>query len=242
MRSRESSAKIVTMTTTIDPWSLGRLRFAPDSLSRLHGAARETHRAGNGRLLDMTLHRLRWFALALIAGAVTTTVQAVERDVAGWEGARWGMNEREVKQAFSSKLLVPLARQQPGETVLSIPGYVFLGCPFDVTFRFAGARGLVRINLSEVGNLLGHHGNGIAGYGAACKLIDRRLEDMFGPGQARGAEKSWVFPSADVTSGGADAGRAHVTFTRHVDTQQKAQGSGAPRASRYLGPGHETGF
>ena len=74
----------------------------------------------------MTLHRLRWFALALIAGAVTTTVQAVERDVAGWEGARWGMNEREVKQAFSSKLLVPLARQQPGETVLSIPGYVFL--------------------------------------------------------------------------------------------------------------------
>jgi hypothetical protein len=37
----------------------------------------------------MTLHSLRWFALALIAGAVTTTVQAVERDVAGWEGARW---------------------------------------------------------------------------------------------------------------------------------------------------------
>ena len=111
MRSRESSAKIVTMTTTIDPSSLGRLRFAPDCLSRLHGAARETHRAGNGSLLDMTRHRLRWFALALIAGAVTTTVQAVERDVAGWEGARWGMNEREVKQAFSSKLLVPLAEE-----------------------------------------------------------------------------------------------------------------------------------
>jgi hypothetical protein len=57
----------------------------------------------------MTLHSLRWFALALIAGAVTTTVQAVERDVAGWEGARWGMNESEIKDVFSSKLLVPLA-------------------------------------------------------------------------------------------------------------------------------------
>ena len=222
MRSRESSAKIVTMTTTIDPWSLGRLRFAPDCLSQLHGAARKTRRAGNGRLLDMTLHRLRWFALALIAGAVTTTVQAVERDVVGWEGARWGMNECEIREAFSSKLLVPLAGEQPSETLLSIPGYVYLGCPFDVTFRFAGARGLVRINLTEVGNLSGHRGNGIAGYGAACKLIDRRLEDMFGPGQARGAEKSWAFPSADVTSGGADARRAHVTFARHVEMQQRA--------------------
>src|SRR5215831_6393810 len=105
-----------------------------------------------------------------------------ERDVVGWEGARWGMNEREIRAAFSSKLLVPLARKQPDETVLSIPGYVYLGCPFDITFRFAGARGLVRINLTEVGNLSGHRGNGIAGYGAACKLIDRRLEDMFGPG------------------------------------------------------------
>jgi hypothetical protein len=127
--------------------------------------------------------RLRLFAFALFAGAVTTTVQAAERDVVGWECARWGMNEREIRDAFSSKLLVPLAGEQPGETVLSIPGYVFLGCPFDVTFRFAGARGLVRINLTEVGNLLGHHGNGIAAYGAACKLIDRRLEDMFGPGR-----------------------------------------------------------
>jgi hypothetical protein len=128
-----------------------------------------------------------------------------------------------------------LVGEQPGETVLSIPGYVFLGCPFDVTFRFTGARGLVRIHLNEVGNLLGHHDNGLAGYGAACRLIDRRLEDMFGPGQARGTEKSWVFPSADVTSGGADAGRAQVTFVRHVDTQQRAQGSRRfERYSRYL--------
>jgi hypothetical protein len=125
-----------------------------------------------------------------------------------------------------------LAGEQPGETVLSIPGYVFRGCPFDVTFRFAGARGLVRINLTEVGNFLGHHRNGIAGYGAACKLIDHRLEDMFRPGQARVAEKSWAFPSADVTFGGADAGGAHVTFARHADTQQRAQES--ERHSRHL--------
>ena len=185
--------------------------------------------------VNMILQTFTLFAFALSAGAVATTVQAAERDVVGWEGARWGMNEREIRDAFSSKLLVPLARKQPDETVLSIPGYVYLGCPFDVTFRFAGARGLVRINLSEVGNLLGQHSNGIAGYGAACKQIDRRLEDMFGPGQARGAEKSWVFPSADVTSGGADAGRTHVTFARHVGTQQRAQGSRRfERQSRYL--------
>jgi len=69
----------------------------------------------------MTLQRLRLFALALVAVAATTTGQAVERDVVGWEGARWGMNESEIKEAFSSKLLVPLAGEQPGETVLSIP-------------------------------------------------------------------------------------------------------------------------
>src|SRR5499427_10363975 len=108
--------------------------------------------------VNMTLQTFTLFAFALFAGAVTTTVQAAERDVVGWEGARWGMNEREIREAFSSKLLVPLAGEQPGETVLSIPGYVFLGCPFDVTFRFAGSRGLVRINLNEVGNLLGHNG------------------------------------------------------------------------------------
>ena len=59
------------------------------------------------------------------------------------------MNEREIREAFSSKLLVPLAGEQPGETVLSIPGYVFLGCPFDVTFRFAGARGLVQVSPAQ---------------------------------------------------------------------------------------------
>jgi hypothetical protein len=193
--------------------------------------------------VNIAQHSLGWFALALGASAAIATAQAVERDVLGWDGARWGMNESEIKEAFSSKRLVPLAGEQPGETVLSIPGYVFLGCPFDVSFRFAGARGLVRINLTEVGNLLGHHGNGIAGYGAACKLIDRRLEDMFGPGQTRGVEKSWAFPSADITSGGADAGRAHVTFARRVDAQQRAQGiKGFREAFALLGPEDETGF
>ena len=164
----------------------------------------------------MTLHRLRLFALVLVAGVVTTTVQAVEGDVVGWEGARWGMNEREVKQAFSSKLLVPLARQQPGETVLSIPGYVFLGCPFDVTFRFAGARGLVRINLSEVGNLLGHHGNGTASYGAACKLIDRRLRGHVraGAGQRRREILGFPFGGCHIRWRGRRAHSRHLRAAR----------------------------
>ena len=88
----------------------------------------------------MIRQRLRGFALALGAGAAIATVQAAERDVVGWERARWGMSESEIKEAFKSKLMVPLAGEQPGETMLSIPGYVFLGCPFDVSFRFAGFR------------------------------------------------------------------------------------------------------
>ena len=152
-----------------------------------HRRTRDGVRPSNGTFSGSQPREHDSAQTALFAGAVTTTVQAVERDVVGWEGARWGMNECEIREAFSSKLLVPLAGEQPSETLLSIPGYVFLGCPFDVTFRFAGARGLVRINLTEVGNLLGHHGTGIAGYGAACKLIDRRLRGHVraGAGQRR---------------------------------------------------------
>src|SRR5215470_11070499 len=101
--------------------------------------------------VNMILQRIGPFAFALFAGAVTATVQAAESDVVGWEGARWGMNEREIRDAFSSKLLVPLAGEQPGETVLSIPGYVFLGCPFDVYFCFAGAHGLVQVTPAPEG-------------------------------------------------------------------------------------------
>ena len=75
------------------------------------------------------------------AGASIAIAQAAERDVLGWESARWGMSESEIKEAFSSKLMVPLMGEQAGETVLSIPGYVFLGCPFDVSFRFAALVG-----------------------------------------------------------------------------------------------------
>jgi hypothetical protein len=108
---------------------------------------------------NMTLQRLGLFAFVLFAGTVMTTMQAAERDVVGWEGARWGMNEREIRNTFNSKLLVPLAGEQPGETVLSIPGYVFLGCPS----MSPSVSQLVRINLTEVVNLSGHRGNGIAG-------------------------------------------------------------------------------
>jgi len=84
------------------------------------------------------------------------------------------MNEREIGEAFSSKLLVPLAGEQPGETVLSIPGYVFLGCPFDVTFRFAGARGLARINLTEVGWVTTAMASPIMGLPASSSIAGSR--------------------------------------------------------------------
>ena len=131
---------------------------------------------------------------------------------------------------------MPLARKQPDETVLSIPGYVYLGCPFDVTFRFAGARGLVRINLTEVGNLLGHHGTGIAGYGAACKLIDRRLEDMFGPGQARGARN----PGPSLRPMSRPLARMQGALTSHsrgtLIRSRAPRHQGFERHSRHLGP------
>ena len=179
-------------------------------------------RARDGRLVNITRQRLRGIALALGAGAAIATAPAAERDVLGWEGARWGMSESEIKEAFSSKLLVPLAGAQPGETVLSTPGYVFLGCPFDVSFRFMGSRGLIRIDLTQVGNFVGHYGNGTTGYEAGCKLLNRRLQDKLGPAQARGAESAWTFPSTDVTSGGTDIGQVYVTLARHLDAKQRS--------------------
>jgi hypothetical protein len=169
----------------------------------------------------MIRQRLRGFALALGAGAAIATVQAAERDVVGWERARWGMSESEIKEAFKSKLMVPLAGEQPGETMLSIPGYVFLGCPFDVSFRFAGFRGLVRIDLTQVANFIGHYGNGTSSYEAACKLVNHRLEDKLGPAQARGDKSVWTFPSTDVSSGGTDIGQVHVTLARHPVAKQR---------------------
>ena len=63
--------------------------------------------------VNITLQRFGLFALALVAGAATTTGQAADRDVLGWEGARWGMSESEIKEAFSSKLVVPLVGSRP---------------------------------------------------------------------------------------------------------------------------------
>jgi hypothetical protein len=177
--------------------------------------------AGHERLVNMDRQRLGGFVLALVVGVAIGTAQAAERDVLGWERARWGMSESEIKEAFSSKLMVPLAGDQPGETVLSIPGYVFLGCPFDVRFRFAGSRGLVRIDLTQVANFIGHYGNGTSSYEAACKLVNHRLEDKLRPAQARGDESVWTFPSTDVTSGGTDIGQVHVTLARHRDAKQR---------------------
>jgi hypothetical protein len=177
--------------------------------------------AGHERLGSMVRQRLRGFALAVGAGGAIAIAQAAERDVVGWERARWGMNESEIEEAFSSKLMVALAGKQPGETVLSIPGYVFLGCPFDVSFRFAGSRGLVRIDLTQVANFVGHYGSGTSGYEAACKLVNRRLEDKLGPAQARGAESAWTFPSTDVTFGGTDIGQVYVTLARHLDAKRR---------------------
>jgi hypothetical protein len=126
-----------------------------------------------------------------------------------------------IKKVFSSKVLVPLVGAQPGETVLSIPGYVFLGCPFDVSFRFMGSHGLVRIELTQVEKFVSHYGNDPTGYETACKLVDRRFEDKLGPPQARGVEKVWNFASGNVTSGKWQTDQAYVTFAKQLNAKEK---------------------
>ena len=163
----------------------------------------------------------RGFTLALTTVAAIVTAQAAEKDVLGWEGARWGMNENEIKEAFSSKVLVPLNGEQTGETVLNIPGYVFLGCPFDVSFRFVGSYGLVRIELTQVEKFASHYGNDPTGYETACKLVDRRLEDKFGPPHARGVETVWTFVSGNVTSGKWQTDQAYVTFAKQLSAKEE---------------------
>ena len=159
--------------------------------------------------------------LALTTVAAIATAQAAEKDVVGWEGARWGMNENEIKEAFSSKVLVPLNGEQTGETVLNIPGYVFLGCPFDVSFRFVGSHGLVRIELTQVEKFASHYGNDPTGYETACKLVDRPLDDKLGPAQARDVEKVWTFASGNVTSGRWQTDHAYVTFAKQLNPKQE---------------------
>jgi hypothetical protein len=169
----------------------------------------------------MARHSRRGLTLALTAVAAIVTAQAADKDVLGWESARWGMNENEIKEAFRSKVLVPLNGEQTNETALNIPGYVFLGCPFDVSFRFAGSHGLVRIELTQVEKFASHYGNDPTGYETACKLVDRRLEDKLGPPQARGVEKVWTFASGNVTSGKWQTDQAYVTFAKQLNANEK---------------------
>jgi hypothetical protein len=104
----------------------------------------------------MARYSLRGVTLALAVGAAIGTAHGTEKDVLGWENARWGMDENEIRSAFSSRVLVPVAAGRSGETALNIPGYVFLECPFDVSFRFTDG-GLVRIELTQVEKLTSHY-------------------------------------------------------------------------------------
>jgi hypothetical protein len=176
----------------------------------------------------MAGQQLRALMFALSAGAAIAAAQAAEKDVLGWEGARWGMSEIDVKKVFRAKTVVALTAEQPNQTRLSIPGYVFLGCPFDVTFLFARSQGLVRIDLTQVEELAGHGAKSAGEYQKACEFVDRQLVDKFGPAQEHRYEKRWKFPSADVSTGGARMGQVYVTFERRLD--------GKPRDTELLKP------
>ena len=167
----------------------------------------------------MARHCLRGVAFALAASAAIASAQAAEKDVLGWEGARWGMDESEISRVFSSRVLVPLAGGRSGETALNIPGYVFLGCPFDVSFRFVDDA-LVRIELTQVEKLASHYGNEPTQYETACKLVDRRLEDKFGPAQSRGVDKEWTFASGSIRSGKRNAGYAYIIFLKSPNAKE----------------------
>jgi hypothetical protein len=169
----------------------------------------------------MARHSLRGVAFALAASAAIATAHGAKKNVLvlGWEVARWGMDESEISRVFSSRVLVPLAVARSGETALNIPGYVFLGCPFDVSFRFVDG-GLVRIELTQVEKLASHYSNNPNEYETACKLVDRRLEDKFGPAQSRGADKVWTLASGNVRSGKWQTSYAYITFAKQPIAQE----------------------
>ena len=166
----------------------------------------------------MARYSLRGVTLALAVGAAIGTAHGTEKDVLGWEGARWGMDENEIRGAFSSKVLVPVAAGRSGETALNIPGYVFLGCPFDVSFRFMVGR-LVQIELTQVEKLTTHYSDDPNEYETACKLVGRRLEDKFGTAQSSGAEKRWSFASGNIRSGKWQTDYVYVIFARNTGMQ-----------------------
>jgi len=167
----------------------------------------------------MARHSLQRVALALAAAVAIATANGAEKDVLGWEGARWGMDESEIRSVFSSRVLVPVVAGRSDETALNIPGYIFLGCPFDVSFRFTDG-GLVRIELTQVEKLTSHYSNDPNEYETVCKLVDRQLEDKFGPARSRAIDKVWTFPSGSVRSGKRQTGYAYITFAKQPSAEE----------------------
>jgi hypothetical protein len=161
------------------------------------------------------------FTFTTIATAVLSAAQGAERDAPGWEAAHWGMSEPDLQKAFASQVLFPKPADQPGEMVLAMPGYVFLGCPFDVTFLLTPSQGLVRVELTQVECLVGHTGKSAGDYEAACEAIDRRLEERYGPPQERRYEKDWPLPSAEITTGGAQTGQVYISFDARLGSNRK---------------------
>jgi hypothetical protein len=133
-------------------------------------------------------------------------------DVLGWETATWGMSEADVRAHFPSTPLISLPTERQSQTVLAAPGYIFLGCPFDVAFSFAPNRGLVRVELSQVEGLTGHFGRSALDYETACRLVGRHLDESYGRSVERGLERDWRFPSANVSFNADRANQIHVTF------------------------------
>jgi hypothetical protein len=165
---------------------------------------------------------LSQFFVALIAltpSAAVSASQDIGTDLHGWEAARWGMSETALRQAFGSKLLVELDAAEPNATALGMPGYVFLGCPFDVTFHLSQLRGLVRVELNRVHHLSGHGGDH-ADYETACGRIIQSLELKYGPAQQRHDERDWTFPSAKVTAGGVPSGQVYIDYRARADSKE----------------------
>ena len=64
----------------------------------------------------MARRSLQGVTLAFAAAVAIATAHSAENDVRGWEDARWGMDENEIRSAFSSSILIPLATGGSGET------------------------------------------------------------------------------------------------------------------------------
>lgn len=172
-------------------------------------------------MAELRIRASHLFTCTAAVAAALSAAQGAERDAPGWEAARWGMREPDLQKAFTSQVLVPKPADQPGEMALGIPGYVFLGCPFDVTFLLTPSQGLVRVELTQVERLVGHTGKSAGDYEAACEAIDRRLEERYGPPQERRYEKDWPLPSAEITSGGAQTGQVYISLDARLGSKRR---------------------